>query len=662
MSSPGCNVRATKESLSRFLTCPAIATTLIAAIIILPAPSFADVQYMLERPVVTVSFDYREKDESRSGPSVPPRSEQTDTFWQHLELRSRGWVYHPDLLLFDFGIEPQWKQQDTVATDSFDRSDDDRFFGYFVNAQILRSKLHSFQLFLRQSRNEFDSSLSPDNVTETDVSRFIWRFDNNLLPTTVTLESNDTLFEDFFSVQDNSDILRLESRYVSKKHQFNLLSEYVDQFRQIDVQDIDVDRFLVSANSNYQFSDRARLTSTIFDLDSRSDISDTNSFFWSERLMLSHRTNLRSDYVARFDSRKNDSFRSDVRYLSAGVEHQMYENLTTRFEIYNSHDDFSDGKIDISEADLDFRYVRKIPPGVLSITNGYAYRVEDNNIQAATSQVLGESLTLTDTTAEILARRNIDIGTIVVTDATRTTTFVAGVDYFLTVIGDSVTIERSIFGGITDGQLVLVDYVFTTQAPFESDRFAYRFGVNLNLWSMLRLYYNYDRTEEGLISGTNPNDLSDDRVHRVGMSLRWRFSTTTADYEDRDTVRTPLTRRHFQQALRFRLTRSFSFGVSANYTETRFKEDGSDSQTIGYGGNLRWNMGRWGMLELDAFLRDIDGRSQDTRSEGFVSKWSVRYGAWSGFVRFESLDDEDTITTQARDRNLLTLHVSRIFR
>jgi len=641
-------------------------TRKLLAIVVLTVPVSlpvaAAIDYLVERPTIKLSLEYQEKDENRSGPGVDPRNEQLDTFWQRLEFRSRGWLYHPDLLLFSFGLEPQWKQRDTTASDPFIRDDDDKFLGYFVDAHLLRQKTHSLKVFLRQSRNEFNSTLSPDNITETDIARAVWLINSEQFPTSLTLESNDIIFEDFFVTQDKSDILRLETKFTSDKHQFNLLSEYVDQFRQIDIQAFNVKRSLVNMNSNYAFSERSRLTSTIFNLDSVSEITDSKSFLWSERLMLQHRPNLRSDFLARFDSRGNEQFSSDATFLSGAIEHQLYDNLTSRLEVYTIKDDFDDGEIDIQEANLDFRYMREIPVGMLTITNGYLYRLEDNNIDAASSQVLGEVLTLVSTSPELLAKTNIEVSSVIVTDINRTTTYIEGIDYVLTDVGDSVSIERRLFGGIADGEAVLVDYVFATREPFEADRRAARFGVNLDLWRALRVYYNYSRIKEDLISGTRPSDLSDDRIQRVGASFRWRWSTTTADYELRDTVRTPLTRRRLQQSFAFRVTRSMSFGVSASYAETDFEDSGSDSRTIGFSGNLRWDLGRWGRFEVDAFSRDIDGDSQKTKSDGLISKWSVRYGDWSGFVRYEVLDEIDDLTVQIRDRRVVTLNVSRTFR
>jgi len=627
-----------------------------------PHMAIADIDYFIERPVTKLSLEYQDKDESRSGPGIDPRSEEAETFWQRLEVRSRGWLYHPDLLVLSFGIEPQWKQQDTTATNMFARDDDSNFLGYFLDAQILRQKTHSFNIFLQQSRNEFNSTLSPDNITEVDVSRAAWLINSGLLRTKVTIERNKYTFEDFFTTIDDSDVLRLESQFSSDKHQLNVMGEYLDQLRRVDTQEFNIERYLVSLNSNYTITNKARLSSTIFNLDSESEVSDSKSFLWSESLTLQHRANLKSQYTARFDSRENENFRSDARFLSASLEHLLYENLTTRFELYANNDDFDDGEEDVSAANLDFRYIRKIPVGVLTVTNAYEYRIEDNNVEAKSSQVFGETHTLMGSTPELLSRARIELDSVIVTDSGRTTTYIEGIDYVLNVIGSSVTIERLLFGGIADGENVLVDYVYATQAPFEADRTSARFGVNLNLWRVLRLHYDYSRIKEDLVSGIQPFDLADDIIQRVGATLHWRWSTTTAEYESRDTVRTPLNRRRFQQAFMFRVKRSLSLGVSAGYAETEFDEEGSDTRTIDYAGNLRWDAGSWGRLEVSALSRDIDGASQITKSYGLISKWSVRYGDWSGFVRYEDLDQTDDLTIQSRDRRLITLHIARTFR
>lgn len=622
----------------------------------------AEWPYAIDRPTVDLSLEYRAEDEFRSSPQIGPRQEDTDTFWQRLELKSKGWLYDPDFVTFSFLLQPEWKQQDFSATGGFSREDDDRFLGYFLDAHVLRQKLHSLKLFLRRSRNEFDSSLSPDNITDTDITRAVWLVDSALLPTSVTFEKNKLTFDDFVTTLEDSNILRIDSRHKSDKHQFMALAELLQQDRQVDVQKFDVTRMMVSVNSRYMLSESTRLTSALFGLDSDSDINDTRSVMWSERLRVKHRPKLRSEYAVRFNSRENESFRSDVTELSAAVEHELYENLTTRLDLKSSHDDLSNGRVDIRDAVLDFQYRREIPIGVLNVSNAYTYRKEDNDIDALSSQVINESVQLEGTSPAFLNRARIDLSSIIVTDATSATIYVEDLDYVVTVVGDSVTIERTLFGSIGDGDSVLVDYTYETRAPFESDRFGVRFGVSVNLWRRLRVYYNRSRLSEDLVSGTAPTDLADDTIERTGATLDWRWSRTSVEYEDRDTVRTPLTRWRAQQSLNFRIRKTLSAGVSASYSETEFKDSTNDSRSHGVSGNLRWNLRRFGELEIIVYSRDVDSDAQTSSSEGLSARWSARFGAWHSLVQYESLDDEELLTEQIRDRNVVTLQLRRTFR
>ncbi len=155
--------------------------------------ALAETPYAFTRPVVDLLLEYRKENEYRNSPQIGARWEDTDTFWQRLELTSQGWLYDPDFIKFNISLQPEWKQQDLTATSDYSRKDDNRFLGYFLHAHVLRQKAHSLKLYLRNSRNEFTSSLSHDNVTDTEIARAIWLIDSALLPTSchwiTTIES-----------------------------------------------------------------------------------------------------------------------------------------------------------------------------------------------------------------------------------------------------------------------------------------------------------------------------------------------------------------------------------------------------------------------------------------------------------------------------------------
>ncbi len=232
---------------------------ILGCLLLLSLPGHAAADYYLERPLVTLDLQGGFEDEKRTSTTVGERREETDLFRQRLNIDGGGWWYHPDFVSYTYTLEPEWRQEDTTATGNFDRRDDITFFGYFLDANFFRQKAQTAGLFLRQSRNTFDSTLSPDNVTKTNIARATWYLKKYQVPTKFTLEHNDTKFEDLFSTRDTSDIFRVDSRHETDRGFSNLRAEYVMQDRRIGPSASSIDRLLLNANNTFNFSDTARL-------------------------------------------------------------------------------------------------------------------------------------------------------------------------------------------------------------------------------------------------------------------------------------------------------------------------------------------------------------------------------------------------------------------
>ncbi len=398
-------------------------------------------------------------------------------------------------------------------------------------------------------------------------------------------------------------------------------------------------------------------------VDSQSSEVDSSAYFFVERLLVEHRPNLRSDHELRFDLRENAGSDSSTTQFSTSLQHLLYENLTTTAAAQVSRDDFENGQIDVAEVSLDLRYTRRIPIGRINANSGYRYRFENNDFDSRLGFRTDEVVNVSGFDALLLAEINIDVNTIVVTDATASIVYVEGLDYVITTIGNSVAIEPTLLGGIVDAQQLLVDYNFTTQSPFKTDRNQVFFGTSLDLWRVLRVFYNINSSKENLRSGLRPSDLVDDTIQRYGATLRYRWSTTRVEVEDRDTVRAPLERFRASESLFFQTTDRMSLGLAASYTDTNFKEeDGSDTTSVDLSANFRWNMGAWGRIETRAFSKEVDGDSQQTEYRGLVGLWGWRYGDWTGSVRYETIDETDDLTFQSRNRDVFTVNIMRLFR
>jgi hypothetical protein len=646
---------------------PGLMVLMFLVLLPFPARVRAAPAYLLQRPLVTAKLAYERKDEQRTRDSTTDRSLQSDTFLESIEVLGAGWWYHPNLLTFKYGIEPEWRQRATDATHGLDRNDDLNFFGYFLDADILREKPQSLELYLTQRRNTFDSSISPSNDTDTTAGRLTWRLKEYAVPTNVSIARLDTHTRNLYDTREASDSLRIDSKHEVDRSLTSLIAEYIDQDRDVNTAESTVERLLINARNRFQLRDNADLHSAASYRDSTLT-SETRSVVnrqtvLSERLYLTHSDTLRSNYEVRLENRKQDEFQIDTLLGRLMLQHQLYENLESTLELESRQDDTSDGQIDRLEGDLDFRYTRRIPGGRLNLFNGYRYRLEDNDIDAVISQVVNEVVVTNGTEPQFLNREAIDVDSIIVKDETAAVVYVEGIDYVIVQVGTSVAIQPSLLGGIGDSQKLLVDYAFAAQAPHKIGRTGVRLGGSIRLWNALRLFYSYARTKDDLKSGIRPSTLADDTVQRVGAEFKWAWSTTFVEYLDQDTVRVPFDRLRIMQTISFQPAPNLSFGFSAGYSDTNFKEEsGSDTEGYDVGANLRWQIASWNHLQASAIYQKVDGEAQRTKAVGITALWAWRYGDWSGSVRFLSNEQDDSLIRQSVDRSLFTVKVERVFR
>ncbi|MDH3980702.1 MAG: hypothetical protein OEU91_09360 [Gammaproteobacteria bacterium] len=620
------------------------------------------VPFYIERPTVKAFFSLGLENETRSGPFVNLEKDST-TARQKFDIRTRGWAYHPALVIFDAGLRPEFKQQSEDSNTGFQQESDGVFFGYFLDTTWLQAKPYTINLFTSKDRSDTTNSLAADTTTETSINRGRLLLDYAVLPTTFTVESRESISEGFFRSVDSQDIFRVESRKETQNSKTTLDIEAREQDRLINKSASSTERFSTFIRNSWQLGDKSTLSSGFSFADSSSTLRDTTTTRISSRLRINHRKNFSTHYSARIEKREEKDFSSDSTSLSAGLTHRLYENLTTTVNGTTTRNKLSNGELNTNVANLNFRYQRRIPWGRLNMNLGVRERIEDDQRDAAFAQVREESHTFIGASTQIfLDNIAIDTATIIVTDSTGLITYVEGTDYFVDLVGSSVRITRDPFAGIVDGQQVLVDYDYEPDPPAETGLTTVSFGTSIYLWDMLNLFYQRSQSTERLISGLHPNELTDDTVQRAGAELKWRWSTTYVEIEDRDTTVTPLERFLVRERLAFRPTRNLSLGFGAEYSELKLKDTGEVTEGTGVNANLTWNVGRTGQLRARAFDRRNRSSVQQTESKGLISIYEWWFGAWRPSVRYEFLDDVNELTGDTRERHIIYFQIERSFR
>ena len=617
--------------------------------------------FYMERPTATLDSGYEVDEEERKGPFIE-QTRQTTTARHKLELRTRGYIYHPALLVYSIGLRPEFKQQHAETTGTVIPKDEAKFVGYFVDMTLLQLKPYTVNLFASRERGEFKSSLAPDAATESSLYRGRLLLKYPILPTTVTLERSESLYENFFSGSEKADTARLESSHKTEASRTAFKAESVRQTRSIGGSGFTTERSDTTLSNSYTPSRGLILTSSARFGRNSSELSDFANANVATGLALHHSEKFSTRYDLRLDKREGRDFSSDSRSVSAGLTHLLYENLTTNLNASGTQSRLSAGGLDAYGGNLSFLYRRRIPWGHVSANLGRSGRIEDDRRTGAFTEVRGETLILSATTPVLLVNVNADVPSIVVKNAAETIIYVEGIDYVLSAVGRSVAIARTLFGGIADGREVLVDYRYQALPPAKTAVTTDSVGFDLSLWSALRLYYQRSRSKQRLLSDTRAFEPFDDTVERFGAEFNWKWSTTRVEVEDRDSTRTPSKRRMVQQVLRFQPSRDLSFGFSVDASELTLKETGDVSESTGARANLRWRPSPAAWLSVEALAQRSRGRAQDTDVKGLSAAYEWTYGAWQPSLRYLFLDELNGLSGDARKRQTFLFQVRREFR
>jgi hypothetical protein len=623
------------------------------------------VPFFIERPTVRALFSLEQKNETRSGPFINSE-EDTTTTRQKFDIRTRGWAYHPALVIFDVGIKPEFKQQTEDSSTGTQQDDDTTFLGYFLDTTWLQAKPYTINLYTSKDKTDTTGSLAADTTTETSINRGRLLLKYPVLPTTMTVESRETTTDGFSQSVYTQDSIRIYSRKKTQNSRTTLDIEAREEDRLVNNSASSTDRLSTFINNTYRPGDRSTLSSAFRFTDSSSTSRDTTTTRLSSRLNVDHRKNFRTRYSALFQQRDEQNSSSDSTSLSAGFIHQLYENLNTTANVSTSRNKFDNGELNTDTADLDFRYRRRIPWGRLNMNLGVRERIEDDTRTGGVAQVRDEPHTFVGASAQIfLDNIAIDINTIDVKDVTGSVFPMTS--YTVDTVGSSTRITRTFSPFcdpfcIADNQAVLVDYDYEPDPPAKTGLTTTTFGTRLFLWDMLTLFYQRSQAEERLISGQEPNELIDDTIQRAGAELKWKWSTTYVELEDRDTTVSPWERFLVQESLAFRPTRNLSYGFGAEYSELELKDTGEVSEGTGVNANLTWNIGPRGQLRVRAFGRRNRSSVQRTESKGLISIYDWWYGAWRPRIRYEFLDDVNELSGDTRKRHIIYFQIERIFR
>jgi len=606
-----------------------------------------------------LEFSYEAETQERESKLFDSKSSvEYTSFRELLTLGTAGYAYHPRFLDFRgrFGFEVA--QNDGSIDTGLERSSESRdgtsprynVSGIFFKEHpvSLAFGLNRYQTTVTRAFSDL-AELSEESQTATLY------YKDEMLPTRAVFFHSTSMRDELGRGEDRDEELTT-FELVSEHDEDDFASRFgyeyqdsVEHYRPFGDESLESTYLRrthrVTHNGTLRFGEERRsFFRSLATYDDTSGTSPMNRLSVDHLLHLQHRKNLSTHYALDYARETVGESTTDRAQVRAGLNHQLYESLQTFVLARGETEQINDFSRDLVGLATDFDYRKRIPHGLLSAHLGGGYSVTREEGGATVAAVVDESHSLSGGSTALLDRPDALPDSVVVTNASGTTTYARDVDYRVIQRGGRVEIRRLGGGTIPSGSTVLVDYSHDLREPLEYGTRDYRTGLRLDLFDHLSLYANRRSRMHDVMSGEGLRRLEDVTVMVYGASVFWPFARLTAEHEDYDSTFTPYTADQVMLDVRHRFARFHFASFNATDRRVTFEETGDENyRTFAF--TYQFSVPRWPWLEVTLGTEDEDrlGFTEERKFVRVEAKYRIRATEFVLTYRGETREDDSVI-------------------
>lgn len=617
--------------------------------------------FLIRRPAIELVLS---QDLSKSRNTGPYRTNTNDSKRSALELtmNTSGFVYHPALLTFSFGVAPSFVTSSNQLSDQDELTQESNFLGYEVDTTWLSKKPYTLTLSAAKVRGETTNSFAIPTRTETRSRKAALTLKNALLPTRIEAGSSDSLVDGYYLQELGRNYWSLRSNHTGSTSQTDFLLTESNQVREIGNQERRVDYRHGMVTNRYQLTTRGRIVSNLLFRESDDGSRPRRTTSARSAMSFDHRLNLQSIWQIGF-ARQNDEMGSALsESLQASITHHLYENLTTSVSMGTENYNSDRGDTGRDSKGFNIAYLRQIPLGRMRLTFGKNRLVTDDQRPGDQVQIIEEAYVFDGiSTSLLLDNANVDPASVVVSSDDGLTIYEPGIDYRLEPAGAGLIVLRNPLAGIGDGQTVLISYVYQRDPPSERQSDGDSVGAEFR-FGRLSLSYSRRHQEQTLLFGNAPDQLPFNEYSSYSAAYSHGFSNTT--------VRLTRQRTHISNYEMLSIVETMSFtpsprmqiGISGQLNELDLKDAGIKRSSARLGLSLGLATRGSARLRVSAFLHREEGEATDQTGWGINSEYNWRYGAWLPRIRLVYADLVDDFSANEINSKSIYFDVRRSFR
>ena len=455
--------------------------------------------------------------------------------------------------------------------------------------------------------------------------------------------------------QRGRDTFRYEGTWqISDRHSLRLEYQYDDRREQYSGGDtrFDTTRNYLTLNHILRFGrdGRSSLETLARFQDETGDLA-RDTVEASTRLRLQHGDSLSTNYAAQFLRESFQELTTRTWRGEAGVTHQLGETLVSSLQLYGLRQS-ADENADFSESGgiANVSFSRDNPLGRFSANLSYNHVATDTDDGAQRGIVIAESVTFRDPLPAYLAKDDIDLLSVVVTDVNRTRTYLPGRDFLAMPLGRYMALRRVPTGQIADRQTVLVSYTYRVSRDYDISRDRIDLRVQQDFKFGLTPYYAGSVQDEDI---DEPRYLRfrarNVNRHRVGATYRQKLWSAGLEYEFHDDTIDPYQAMHFNGDVV--LWQNAQHQLDGKATLSRFWFDGSDglaprdTTLLDLGASYRYSLAQGLEVNAGAMYRYEDdslyGLTRGVDLTGAL-EWKLGYFSLRFEAEYDVLDLPDS--------------------
>lgn len=601
---------------------------------------------------------------SRAGEDISWDSEALQ-FREGLRLDMDGYIYHPRFVKLHLGglIEYIEEMQSGTGWDPGGGSSlplsGDFNFSFFEQHAV------NLTLYGSRSETEVDQPFARSFLLNSDFFSVSLGVRKGPLPTELTLSHNATKgFGLGSDIDEVSDDLLLRSSYgIGERSKGNLEYHLTNTDQGVINRTFTTQQLALSNVSAFGEDDKVRLTSNLRFYEQKSFVQ-LSSLSLYETLNWRHSEKLHSRYHLSFDTTGTGQQSSDRLDVGAGVRHQLYQSLETNAEIYGRFEDASYGTIIDYGSRVTESYTKELGKwGRLSLAlRGFGEMIETNPSQT-TASVVREAHVLSSQSPTELGHTRVVSGSIRVTDDRGIRVYTQLLDYMVLTVGEVVQITPVLTGRIPEGATVLIDYEYALPGAGAVLTSGGQADGRLNVGKLLSLYAKFERSEQEQVSGEALTRLESLERRVAGTMVTWRWLTAGAEYEDRDSVLSPVQSMSEWVSLSGPLFGQWRGQISASYRDSKLGDTGRAFTSLDAHLMLSGQVTTRSRLSIEADYRQQKWDKADSLSD--LDGYGVRIGYGWRYGKF-SVDATARLSLvnqhgQEEDRNRVDVKIRREF-